>query len=343
MKINTAQLNTTFIRYIILLIAVLSLFIIGVWFAWTRRYSLTTNDAFVHAHVVAIAPQEIKGRVIGVYVSDYATVRKGQKLFQIDPRVYQAAYNQSLANLQMTKDQINYLYDQVKNARLSIEIAQANLALRKKHYLEKLPLAQKGYVTKFDLQALEENYLAAQGKLKEAQANLAAAEENLGSMVNGKNVRLLAAEAEVIIAKRHLDETTVYAPASGYIVNSSLRVGDYLNTGQSELSLVDTSTWQIYAFYQETAAGRLYIGEKVRVKLMMYPNIKTYGKIIAIERGSSREPSTLGANNLRYIQPEEEWILLPQRFLVYIDFAWPHPNKPLQVGATSYVTALPNG
>src|SRR5205085_1807137 len=44
----------------------------------------TTDDAFIDAHIISIAPK-IAGRVAKVYVNDNQMVKKGDLLVEIDP------------------------------------------------------------------------------------------------------------------------------------------------------------------------------------------------------------------------------------------------------------------
>jgi multidrug efflux system membrane fusion protein len=56
-----------------------------------------TDDASVRANVISIAP-EVSGRLIKLLVSDNAFVKKGELLFEIDPRDYKYAFDQVLSD-----------------------------------------------------------------------------------------------------------------------------------------------------------------------------------------------------------------------------------------------------
>ena len=58
--------------------------------AWTRE---STDDAFVNANVVSIAPR-VAGKVVGLHVNDNEVVNQGDPLFELDPADYQSAVNQ---------------------------------------------------------------------------------------------------------------------------------------------------------------------------------------------------------------------------------------------------------
>jgi RND family efflux transporter MFP subunit len=52
---------------------------------------------------VSLLPQ-VQGAITGIYFKEGSHVRKGEKLYAIDERIYQAAYDQAVANLKVTQD-----------------------------------------------------------------------------------------------------------------------------------------------------------------------------------------------------------------------------------------------
>jgi membrane fusion protein, multidrug efflux system len=64
-----------------------------------------TDDASVWANYIEIAP-EVSGRLVELPVKDNAFVRKGDLLFVIDPRPYEYALQQALADQQALEEQI---------------------------------------------------------------------------------------------------------------------------------------------------------------------------------------------------------------------------------------------
>jgi membrane fusion protein (multidrug efflux system) len=62
----------------------------------------TTDDAFIDAHFVSVAPK-VAGRVTTVNVDDNQLVKKGDVLVEIDPRDFEAALAQARANLARDK------------------------------------------------------------------------------------------------------------------------------------------------------------------------------------------------------------------------------------------------
>lgn len=64
-----------------------------------------TDDASVWANYIEIAP-EVAGRVVQLPVKDNQFVKKGDLLYEIDPRPYEYALQQALADQELLEQQI---------------------------------------------------------------------------------------------------------------------------------------------------------------------------------------------------------------------------------------------
>ena len=74
---------------------------------WTYRLSHSvTDDAFVEAHIVNVAPEMVSGRIVRFHVEENDRVEQGQVLLEIDPIHYR---------------------DQVEQARGKLDLAEAEL------------------------------------------------------------------------------------------------------------------------------------------------------------------------------------------------------------------------
>jgi membrane fusion protein (multidrug efflux system) len=83
----------------IILFAVLALLVIGAGlFYWHSTFTEDTDDAQVDGDLYQVSSR-VTGQVIKVYVEDNQTVRAGDLLVEIDPKDYQVALEQALANL----------------------------------------------------------------------------------------------------------------------------------------------------------------------------------------------------------------------------------------------------
>src|SRR3989440_5166576 len=94
---------------LVLLVAVPLVAVVGGVFWWLSggRY-VSTDNAYVKAHIVQIAP-EISGQVRRVPVRDHATVAAGETLFTIESRPFRLALDSAEAELDTARSQAETL------------------------------------------------------------------------------------------------------------------------------------------------------------------------------------------------------------------------------------------
>lgn len=135
---------------------------------------------------------QVTGYVTGIHVADGAVVKKGQKLYTIDAQLYDANYDQALAQL---------------------KVQEANL-LRAQKDADRY-------------RALDKREAIAKQQVDYAEANLAAAEKQVE-----------AAKAAVRAQQTAVRFATIYAPFSGTIGLSQVRLGAAVVAGQTVLNVL---------------------------------------------------------------------------------------------------------
>lgn len=119
------------------------------------------------------------------------------------------------------------------------------------------------------------------------------------------------------LAKLNLERTKIHAPANGYITNLHLRVGDYANIGETKLSMVDSDSFWIVGYFEETKLPRVHIGDYAAVKLMgVSPEIK--GHVESFARGIADANGAASVQGLADVNPIFTWVRLAQRIPVRI-------------------------
>src|ERR1700716_1878538 len=62
------------------------------WVGYRRGHSIT-DDAFVEAHIVNVAPELVSGRIVRFLVDENDRVERGQVLAEVDPVPYRDKVN----------------------------------------------------------------------------------------------------------------------------------------------------------------------------------------------------------------------------------------------------------
>jgi multidrug resistance efflux pump len=118
-------------------------------------------------------------------------------------------------------------------------------------------------------------------------------------------------------AKVNLERTTIRSPVNGYVTNLTLRIGDYAMPGQPKMSLVDSDSFWIVGYFEETKLPRIHEGEYAHVKLMGWgPEIA--GHVESISRAIADTNSDSDSRGLANVDPIFTWVRLAQRLPVRI-------------------------
>ena len=116
-----------------------------------------TRDAYVRANVIGVA-QRVAGPIIEIPIKDNQPVKKGDLLFRIDPRTFEAALEQAKGLLAQTEAKLT---DLEANAKRAVDLLQQNVISREQY---------DDQVQAFE--AAKADVEAAQASVRNAQLNL---------------------------------------------------------------------------------------------------------------------------------------------------------------------------
>ncbi len=133
--------------------------------------------------------------------------------------------------------------------------------------------------------------------------------------VAGSN--LAGAQAALDLAKLNLQRSILYAPANGYVTHLRLRIGDFAAAGQPKLAIVDSDSFWITGYFEETKLDALHVGDAARMKLMGY-SAPLRGHVESIGRGINDANDTINSRGLPTVNPVFTWVRLAQRVPVRI-------------------------
>ena len=110
-----------------LFLLLLILCIWGLYWLLVARFYVSTDDAYLNADQVAMAPR-VSGYVAQVLVHDNQQVKQGQLLVKIDPANYQASLAQQQATAQARQMDVSIAEGQLTQLQADLAQAQAKLA-----------------------------------------------------------------------------------------------------------------------------------------------------------------------------------------------------------------------
>lgn len=325
-----------------------------------------TRDGRVRADVVQITPR-ISGPIVEIPIHDNQFVHKGDLLFRIDPRTFQAAYDQAQANLDKTRDQLRNLAQQVKSAEAALlqsETAVNNAGYgvtgAKAHYDEQerdlnryRALVDSGSIARRDFDQTQESYVTGKASFNQArsqldkahaartqaEAELARARAALGAP-GEDNAQLREALAQCEQARLNLEFTRVTASVDGFVTNLNLRIGSQAVANQPLLALVDADSYWVAGYFRESAIAAIKSGDNAVVTLMTYPDAPLAGVVESVGHGVAQADGASGQDLLPAVSPTFEWIRLAQRVPVRVRIVAKPENVVLRVGTTASVLVI---
>lgn len=299
-------------------------------------YSPWTRDGRVRAEVVRVAP-DVSGLVTKVAVVDNQLVHKGDLLFVLDKARYDNAVDQAEANLQAAMAS-------ARAAGANIDSAIAGAEARKAEY--EMYVAQADRRQKLGNLIAKEARSNAQSTASSAKASWRQAQAG-GSQADAARQQAQAAVAqaqvELDLARLNLQRTDVRSPVDGYVTNLDVRVGDYAAAGGARLALVDSHSYYIYGYFEETKLPQLHVGDPVDIRLMA-GGVHLKGTISGIAHGIADSDNPTGSDLLADVNPTFSWVRLAQRVPVRIaiDSAALPPDTLIAAGMTATIQVHPS-
>jgi RND family efflux transporter MFP subunit len=152
--------------------------------------------------------------------------------------------------------------------------------------------------------------------------------------------RYQAAVAARDTAKLNLERTDVRAPVDGYVTNLAVYAGDFAAAGTQKLAVIDSNSYHVSGYFEETKLPYLAIGDQVDIRLLD-GGPAMQGHIESISRGITDRDATTGRELLADVNPTFNWVRLAQRVPVRIRIDNLPKDHTLVAGMTCTVIVKP--
>lgn len=283
---------------------IVALAIIAAWLVWNYyTQSPWTRDGKVRAEQVGITPQ-VSGSILQLNVRDNQLVKAGDVLFTIDDTPYRIALLDAQAQLAKTRAEL-------AKAKVAQSKAASDAARRRD--------LSRNVISAEDLES-------AGTALSTANAVLEAAKAVTG-----------VALASLEHAQWQLSQTVIKAPVDGWVTNLSTRVGDYAAVGHPLFALVDSHSFYVIGYFEETKLRHIRAGDSAEV-ILYSSKQKLQGHVSSIGRAIVDQSVESGTGLVADIKPNIPWVRLAQRVPVRIELSGLPPEITLISGTTCTVS-----
>ncbi len=305
------------LRLVILAVASSALVIV-----WRNLQSFPrTEDAEVRANVVGVAPQ-VGGSITRIHVTDNQPVKRGDLLFELDARPYEAGAAQARAHLELIGLDVKALRDEIAAAEAILRERRARADYADSHYQRLQPLLAGNFTSPDRVQRAQTDAESTRALVREAEAAAERARNKLGEL-DGRNTRVEQAAAALRDFELKVSYCKIYAPCDGHVTNLQIAPGTYASAGEQIFSLVDSSVWFVLANFRETDLRRIQPGQSARVYLMSQRGKVVSGIVQGISKavyplGTASKATPGGEGVFSQVQPTFDFVQLAQRFPVRI-------------------------
>jgi membrane fusion protein (multidrug efflux system) len=302
----------------------------------------STDDAFIAAHVVSIAPR-VSGQVSAVHVLDNQMVRSNELLLEIDPADYattaaqkqssadaqEANYKTVLAALDLMAVKVTTAQATADQSKADADAAEATDARAQADFKRNQTLRTQNTIS-------AQEFDNAQDAVKEADASLVAARQKAVadvSRINEAKATQTATEASagmalalyrqaqttVQSAQLDLSYTKIFAPCDGRVTRKAVEAGNYVQVGQQLMSIVPPEIW-VVANFKESQLKKMKPGQPVLVEIDALGGKKYRAHVDSVQAGSGAAFSLLPPENAT-----GNYVKVVQRVPVKILFDEPLP------------------
>ncbi|AZD13138.1 HlyD family secretion protein [Pseudomonas chlororaphis] len=165
-------------------------------------------------------------------------------------------------------------------------------------------------------------------QLEESQSRVARAQSAL-------------AEAQVAVdsAQLNLDRSVIRSPVDGYVNDRAPRTQEFVTAGRPVLSVVDSNSFHIDGYFEETKLDGIHIGQGVDIRVVG-DRARLRGHVESIVAGIEDRDRSSGSNLLPNVNPAFSWVRLAQRIPVRIAFDEVPEDFRMIAGRTATVSII---
>lgn len=329
---NHNHRTTKAIVWLTVILAILALLWLIYWLVYLQ-YHESTDDAYGNGSMINVN-SAVSGSVVAFYADDTDLVEEGQLLVLLDQTDYRINYEKELADLSDTVLQVKRLYDSVLENQVNVANKKALFDKATFDFENRSRLIGTLAVSNEDFIHSRDDHKVAQLNYEQAQYQLKIAQDLAGDTIPSQHPLIEKQKASVKNAFYRLAHCKILAPATGYIAQRYVDVGEWVTSSTDLMAVIPTNYVWVDANFKETQLIYMRVGQPARIWLDMYGSDVEYkGKVLGIASGSGSVFSLIPPQNAT-----GNWIKIVQRLPVRISLDAETVKKyPVRLGVSAYV------
>lgn len=284
-----------------------------IWWLKIGQFNETTEDAYVSGNIVNVMSQ-VSGTVTDIMVDNTSLVGESDILVKINPVDAQLALQEAEASFASTIRSVRNSFASLEEQKANVDLAKVSLDKAEADYKRRVNLKKNNLISNEDLSHYESTLTSAQASYNLALKSYDTNKTKVDNTTVLTHPDVLKAQSALKAAWLTLNRTTILSPASGYIAQRSVQVGQHVSAGSTLMSVIPLKGVWVTANFKETQLGDIRAGQQVSLISDVYGSSVTYhGKVKGIEPGTGSAFSLLPASNAT-----GNWIKTVQRVPVRI-------------------------
>jgi HlyD family secretion protein len=221
---------------------------------------------------IVVSPK-IAGRVASVSADVSQRVRKGDVLFTLESRDYEAQARQARASLEsakanLTRTSDSSLSSQVIQARAQVKQAQVQYGDAKDLYDRTKKLFDEGTASRQQMDTAKARMDGASIQLDAAQQSLDLIQEKAGPQSTGvASTQVDQAQAAVDLAESQLSNAVITSPIDGVVAARGVDPGELVSSAVPAFVVIDVSTVTAETSVEPGIVARVKPGQRLAVRV----------------------------------------------------------------------------
>jgi multidrug resistance efflux pump len=206
-------------------------------------------------------------------------------LFQIDPAPFQYKVTQLQASLAAAKQQTEILKSNYEQATANVAGLDAQVKYNTKRLADIQTLYASGSNTEFKTQDTQIQFETTSAQFNVAKATQQTTKLALDSEIGGVNTTVAQIAAQLENANWELSQTTIRAPADGYVTVVALTIGARAFELRSTMSFIVESEITLVGMFSQNGFQTIEVGAPVDIVFDNAPGRIYHAKITGIPKG----------------------------------------------------------
>lgn len=266
----------------------------------------STDNAQIETNTLPVISR-VSGYVDSTGVLDFGDIKAGQLIIKIDDSEYKLAVKQAQADLLSAMADLSFAQSNLGNSSANSGVVKANSDVQKTR-LDKAKtdlardeaLFNAGSITKKQFEDSRSNYETTMKQLEANNQQLVLANSQNAT----SNAQIEKAKATVELRQAMLEQaqlrltyTRIYSSINGKIGKRNLEKGQFIQPGQSLMTVVSNDVFWVIANFKETQVEHLKAGQPVSIEIDGYPGVEVKGKVESLSEATGARFSLLPPDN----------------------------------------------